>query len=59
MTSNKGNCGGASSTTHGYSLGGDVADIDKYAYASSGNATDIGNLAAHGSDVRWCTGNQV
>ena len=60
LTTNRGNVGGSSSTTHGYCLGGTALnDIDKYAYASSGNATDIGNLAASGSDVRWCTGNQV
>ena len=43
--------GGVSSTTHGYCHGGkvnpsaqSVLDIDKYAFASDGNATDVGDL---------------
>ena len=39
---------GVSSTTHGYTVGGWTGayedEIDKFAFASDGNATDVGNL---------------
>ena len=48
LTATRGLSGGTSSTTHGYVTGGApsgaVNIIDKFTFASSGNATDVGDL---------------
>ncbi len=49
LTATRGMSGGTSSTTHGYVTGGApsgaVNIIEKFTFASSGNATDVGDLA--------------
>jgi len=47
---------GSSSTTHGYGAGGDppgngINQIQKFAYASDGNATSVGDLTQAGRDM--------
>ena len=51
--------GGNSSTTHGYHCGGASGgsgpaqnEIQKFAFASSGNASDVANLQ---TQVAWCS----
>ena len=57
------NLHGASSTTHGYNAGGKVSygggvhstlDIDKYAFASDANATDVGDLVTERYNAGGC-----
>jgi hypothetical protein len=52
VTAVSGHASGASSETHGYFLGaGDgFTNLDKYIFASSANATDVGNLY-HGASL--------
>ena len=50
------NMSGSSSTTHGYNAGGDppgntINQIQKFAYASDGNATSVGDLTQAGRDM--------
>ena len=48
LTRARGNCAGSSSTTHGYTHGGDGGgywnEIDKFSFSTDGNATDVGDL---------------
>jgi len=42
----RGNPGSASSTTHGYSAGGESNFIEKWSMTTDGNATDVGDLVS-------------
>ena len=48
LVAGRGNCVGQSSTTYGYTSGGDGGGnhdiIDKFSFTADGNATDVGNL---------------
>ena len=65
LTVVKGYCGGISSTTFGYSFGGNVNVIDKWSFSSGGNATDVGDTSTtkdgptgtHTSGWGYCLGN--
>ena len=59
LTAARGNAGStSSSTTHGYTNGGNSSNvIDKYPFSSDANATDVGNLT--NSTAFAATGQQV
>jgi hypothetical protein len=46
LTGTRGNPGSASSTTHGYSAGGEGNVIDKWSMITDANATDVGDLVS-------------
>ena len=48
LTAVRGMCGGASSTTHGYTLGGEGSgtSLDKFSFSSGGNASSIGSMSS-------------
>ena len=63
LSGSKRGCAGQSSTTHGYVTGGGLSSAsgtginvqDKYAFASDGDASDIGDLT---SGSIYCAGTQ-
>ena len=51
----RGNNGSASSTTHGYSAGGEVNVIEKWSMIADANSTDVGDLVSpHTGSAEGC-----